>query len=198
MKRVLIFATVLLLPLPLYAMRSLSDSDLSNISNPLSLSINPNQAMNINDSKKTWSDSEGISKFLLYTINLKRNYDIYQNEVSGDTTETQATTRQLYFFYASGFNNDSHISIQNFLIDQITLKDKTTIVSAEDITSPNNIKVTHAESTHSLDYPNGLTKSSNSAYTYMIKSGDIDMRNTYINQTKSIINSGSWVDIKTR
>lgn len=158
--------------------------------------------MDNNDSTITWGDSGGISNFLLNSIKLKSNFNNYLNEDGGYPTETQATTGRFYFFSVLWYNNDNYISIQNFLIDPITLKDKatqdkTTIVSAEDTTGPNNTKATPVETTHSMNYPNGLTNSSNGAYRYIIESGDIKMRDTYINQTKSIINTGSWVDIKT-
>jgi hypothetical protein len=195
MSRLLTFVAVLLLPLSLLAMRSLSDSDLSNIHNPLSLSINPEQAMEINESTVTWSASGSISNILLNSINLKSSFNIYLNEDGGDATEMQAPTGRFHFIYVSWRNNDNYANIHDFLIDP---KDKTTIASAEDNTGPNYIKVTPVQAMYSIEYPNGLTASSNSAYRYIIKSGDIEMRDTYINETKSAINSGSWVDIKTR
>jgi hypothetical protein len=198
MKRLLTFVAVLLLPLSLWAMRPLSDFDLSNINNPLSLSINPDQAITINDNSIIWNDSDGISKFLLNSINLERSSYIYLNETGSETIETQTTTSRFHFLYVSWPNNDNFLSIQTFLIDPITLKDKTVLASAEDNIGFNNIKMFPVRTTHGMEYPDSLSTSSNSSYNYIIKSGDIEMRNTYINQTQSIINSGSWVDIKTR
>jgi hypothetical protein len=178
-------------------MKPLSDFDLSNINNPLSLSIDADQAMNIENSTVTWTDLDGISNFLLNSINREGHFKIYPNENGEDVTEARATANQLFLFYVLWWNNDTGISMENFLIDRITLKDKTATVSAEDI-SGSKAKVIPVETTHSLYYPNGNNSSSNDAYTYIIKSGDIQMRNTYINNTNRTIQSGSWVDIKTR
>ena len=193
-KRVSALLATILLPITLFAMSTLSDSDLSNVSNPLSLSINPDQIMESDNDSLEAVDYSGISKFLLNSIKrgIVFNPDVHDDK--NKTRETQAMGTPLFFVLWD--HEESQISIQNFLIDPITLKDNTAMVSAEDITY--NVSATPAKNTHTLAYPDGVMNSSSSPGRYVIKSGNIEMRDTYINQTRSSIQSKSWVDIKSR
>jgi hypothetical protein len=185
---------ILTLPLSLCAMTPLTESDLSNVSNPLSLNTNSDYMMDINSDAKAWDDSDVISKFLL-NLNRKRNVGLYLDVNNGKTLELQETSKQFSFFSSlSWSNNDIFNKVQLFLVDPITGKNYNTIASSEDthITYSN----PQAENIHTITYPT-YTDSSNSPYRYMIKSGNIDMRDTYINQTRTNINSGSWLDIRT-
>jgi hypothetical protein len=190
MKRISAVLATILLPFTLFAMSTLSDSDLSNVSNPLSLSINPDQIMEYKEA----TDYSGISKFLLNTVKHGIVFNPDANEDNNKTWETYAMGAPLFFVLWD--NTQSRISFKNFLIDPITLKDTTAMVSAEDFT--NNVSATRAGNTHSMEYPDGAMNSSSSPSTYIIRSGNIEMRNTYINQTRSNIQPNSWVDIKTR
>ena len=193
-KRVSALLATLLLPFTLFAMSTLSDSDLSNVSNPPSLSINPDQIMESDNDYLDAVDYSGISKFLLNSIKRGIVFNPEMHEDKNKTRETQAMGTPLFFVLWD--HKENQIIIQNFLIDLITLKDITAMVSAEDITY--NASATRAENTHSMTYPDGVINSSSSPSRYIIKSGNIEMRDTYINQTKSSIQPNSWVDIKTR
>jgi hypothetical protein len=195
MKRVsAVLVTILLLPFTLFAMSTLSDSDLSNVSNPLSLSINPDQIMESDNTSLEAADYSGISKFLLNTIKQGIVLNPDAHEDNNKTWETYAMGAPLFFVLWD--HKESQIIIKNFLIDPITLKDTTAMVSAEDIT--NNVSVPRVGNTHTMVYPDGAMNSSSSPSTYIIRSGNTEMRDTYINQTRSNIQPNSWVDIKTR
>jgi len=194
MKKIMTLLIILLSPLSLCAMRLLSESDLSNVNSPLSLKINSDNMMDINNGAKAWDDSGGISKFLLNSINLTWNVDLYLDKSNGETIETQETGkhfRSLSLFWGTGmFDN-----LQFFLIDPVTGKNYTTIVSGEDTQTI--YSNPQAEYTHTIAYPNDYMISSKNPYRYIIMDGNIEMRDTYISPTKTIINSGSWLDIRT-
>lgn len=154
MNKKVAFLACLLLPLSVWSMSPVTDTDLSNVSTPPSLNINPGQTA-----------------------------------VTGTATETLGDPKT---------DMDSLLGVQKLKIAPISEKDNAALISAEDTNDPNKISVSPPDKNHSMEYPNGLTNSSNGASTYIIKAGDIEMRDTYINQTNSIINSGSWVNIKTR
>ncbi len=175
-------------------MNTLSDSDLSDISNPLSLSINSEKITESGNDSLEAVDYSGISKFLLNTI--KRGI-VFNPDIPEDTTklwETQEKDTPLFFVLLD--SKESQIIIKNFLIDPITLKDTTATDYNEVIHI--DIRSTQAENTHSIEYPRGAINSSNTSSTYTITSGNTEMRNTYINQTRTTIQPDSWVDIKPR
>ena len=194
MRRFLTFLAILILPLFLCAMTPLTESDMSKVSNPLSLKINSDNMMDINNGAKAWDDSGGISKFLLNSINLTWNVDLYLDKSNGETIETQETGkhfRSLSLFWGTGmFDN-----LQFFLIDPVTGKNYTTIISGED--TQKTYSNPQVENTHSMAYPTDYTTSLNNPYRYIIMDGNIEMRDTYRSPTTTIINAGSWVDIRT-
>jgi hypothetical protein len=61
MKSVLSFFTIMLLPLSVWAMIPVSDSDLSNVTGQAGVSINPSLTMDINIGTIAWGDSDGIN-----------------------------------------------------------------------------------------------------------------------------------------
>jgi hypothetical protein len=196
MKRLsVLLITILLLPFNISAMSTLSDSDLSNVSNPLSLSINPDQITEPDNTYLEAVDYSGISKFLLNTIKHGIVFNPVAHEDNNKIWETNAMGVPPFFFVLWD-QKDSQIIIKNFLIDPITLKDTTAKVSAED--NIYNVTATPAGNTRTMYYPDGAVNSSSNSSTYTIRSGNTEMRDTYINQTRSTIQPNSWVDIKTR
>ncbi len=175
-------------------MSTLSDSDLSDVSNPLSLSINPDQIMESDTTYLEALDYSGISKFLFNTIKRGIVFNPDTHEDNNRIWETQEMDTPLFF--ALWDNNDSQIIIKNFLIDPITLKDITATDYDEVIYI--NVRSPQAGNTYSIEYPHGAINNSNTSGTYTITSGNIEMRDTFINQTRSTIQPNSWVDIKTR
>ncbi|MGO9144920.1 MAG: hypothetical protein ACLQDF_00995 [Desulfomonilia bacterium] len=193
MKKVMTLVLILLSPFSLCAMRLLSESDLSNVNNPFSLSINPNQTTGINKSARAGDDSGGISNYLLNSIDLTNNYDVlYENR--GETLEPRET-RNLFFSLSLLWGNGMFNNLQFFLIDPATGKSYTTIIFGED--TQTTYSNPQAESTHTMAYPIDYTISLNNPYRYIIMDGTIEMRDTYRSPTTTIINAGSWVDIKT-
>ncbi len=218
---------VLMLPLLLCAMTPLTETDLSNVSNPLSLSILPDHIMEINNKTITRNDSEGLNKLLPTSSGLMLHFDMNLFEDLDVTAERYATNKPFFSFPWFGGNNDILNNVQIFLIDPVTGKDWTTssfedailnryqiypinsitckdytiiinaeTLNAEDTNEPNSN--TQATGTPSITHSNNDTRNSNSPYIYTITSGNTDMRDTFINKTNTTIQSGSWVDIKTR
>jgi hypothetical protein len=211
----------------LCAMTPLKESDLSNISNPLSLSINPEQRIKINNKPNAWDDSDGLNQLLPTSSGLMLHFDINLFGDIDETAERYASNKPFSSFTLLWSNNDVFHKVQIFLIDPVTGKNYTTLfsdddifnkyqifpinsitwknyttiinaetVNAEDTNEPNSN--TQATGTPSITHSNIDTSSSNSPYRYNIMSGNADMRDTYINKTNTTIQSGSWVDIKTR
>lgn len=165
-------------------MSTLSDSNLSDISNPLSLSVNPDQIMESDNSVLEAVDFSGISKFLFNTIKRGIVFDPVAHEDSNKIWETNAMGVPLFFVQWD--NKESQIIIKNFLIDPIALKDTTAKVSAEGTIY--NLSATPVGNTRTLYFPDGAVNSSNSSSTYTIRSGNTEMRDTYINQRRSPFN----------
>ncbi len=61
MKRVLTILAILLLPLSVWAMTPVSDSDLSNVTGQAGVNINADLTMNVNIGTMAWGDSDGIT-----------------------------------------------------------------------------------------------------------------------------------------
>lgn len=93
---------------------------------------------------------------------------------------------------------DTVANIQKLETDSIKDKDISTGIIAEDTNDTPKIGVPTAGKTYSMEYPEGSKNTSNDSYKYIIKSGDIEMRDTYINRRNSTVIPGSWVDIKPR
>ena len=227
MMRFTTFLAVLMSPLFLCAMTPLTETDLSNVSNPLSLSIHPDHIMEINNKTQTWDDSEGHNKLLSTLSGSMIHFDMNLFDDLDVTAERYATNKPFFSFPWFGGNNDILNNVKIFLIDPVTGKNytelfsedavfnKIQILSINSITWKNystiiNDETVNAEDTNetysnsqatvtpSIAHTNDDTRSSNSPYTYKIMSGNTDMRDTYINKTNTTIQSGSWVDIKTR
>ena len=229
MKKTMIFLTILLLALSVRAMTLLTESDLSNVSNPLSLSINPDQIMKINNKTNAWDNSEGLNKSFPTSSGPMFHFDLNLFEDLDDTEESYAS-KQFSSFPWLGGNNDIN-NVQIFLIDPVTGKDWTTLfsydapfnnyqifplnviiwkdyniiindetinaggVNAEGVNETNSNG--QASSSPSITHSNNDTQSSNNPYRYNIMAGNTDMRDTYIDNRSTTIQSGSWIDIKT-
>jgi hypothetical protein len=207
-------------------MSPLTETDLSNVSNPLSLSINPEQRIKINNIPNEWDDSDGFNQSSQTSSGLRLHFDITLFEDIDETPKRYATNNPFSSLTLLWSNNNVSNDIHIFLIDPITGKNYTALfsddatfktyqtftinqiiwrnyitimnaetVSAEDTNETNsNIK---AIGTPSITHANNDIISSDSPYRYNIMSGDILMRDTYINNWNMTIQAGSWTDIKT-
>jgi hypothetical protein len=227
MKNFIIYVAILFLALSANAMTPLTESDLSNVSNPLSLSINPEQRINVNNQTNVWDTSDGFNQLLPIPSGLMIHFDLNLFEGPGAAEEKDTPDKLFSSFSWLWGKKDVLNKVHIFLIDPVTGKNITSsfsdnasitqyqilpsdlitwknyaaiinaeTVSAED-TNGNNIN-TQATATPSIAHTNDDTRSSNSPYRYYIMSGNTYMRDTYINKTNTTIQSGSWVDIKTR
>jgi hypothetical protein len=220
MNKKVAFLACLLLPLSVWSMSPLTETDLSNVSNPLSISINPDQRIKINNKPNEWDDSEGLNQLSLTSSGLRFHFDINLFEDPDETIEGYAYN--LFSSFSWLRVNNTLNNVQIFIIDPVTgesyitslyedpfpnnirilsnvlniWEDKTTGINAEDA----NRYYSNSQATGkpSMLYPIDRTQSSNDPYSYVIKSGNIDMRDTYINSRSTTIQSGSWVNIKTR
>ena len=60
MKRILMFLVIMLLPLSIWAMTPVSDSELSNVTGQAGVNINPDLTMDITINTMAWGDADGI------------------------------------------------------------------------------------------------------------------------------------------
>lgn len=93
---------------------------------------------------------------------------------------------------------DDLYNIEKLKVDPNRDKDISKEIVAEDNNDPEDIGIPSPSKTYSMEYPDGQSNSSNDTYKYIIRTGDVEMRDTFINQRNSTIAPGSWVDIKTR
>lgn len=195
LKKIIIFWIWLLFPLSVWAMTPLTDLDLGNVNNPLSLSINPVQVTDINNETMDWDDGD-MSRFLLFAIKRWSKARLQLPDSAVEAAEESEAFNRFSFFYVSSGNRNDDKSIKNFLIDPITLKDAYTIGSSAD---DHNQYTISDKPTRSFVYPTGLSTSSNSPVIVHVKpDGNTLLRTYYTNDTNSTIRPNSWVDIKTR
>ncbi len=229
MGKFLTFLAVLILPFPLCAMTPLTESDLSNVSNPLSLSINIEQIIKTTNKPNSSDSSESLSQLLPTSSGLMLHFDVNLFEDPDETAERYATNKQFSSFPWLGGNNNILNNVQIFMIDPATGKDWTTLfyedaifnqyqifsinpsfwknyfttingkaVNAEDINNETyNYTQTTDTPTIPYSYPKDDTHSSNSPLSYPIMSGNTEMRDTYINNTSTTIQTGSWLNIRS-
>ena len=221
MNKIIIFLilSVLLLAISVKAMTPLTEDDLSVVSNPLSLTINLEQ-INMTNNKPYADDYfDGLNQLLLISSGLRFHFDIDLFEDPDETVERDAfnlfssfswlrannTLNNVQIFlinpvtgksYTTSFSEDSvPDDIQTRWLNLITWKDYATIINAEDANG--HYIDTKTTLTPSMVYPVDYKNTSNDPYRYDIKSGNTDMRDTYINNRNTNIQSGSWVNIKT-
>jgi hypothetical protein len=178
MKKTIIFLAILLLAISVRAMSPLTETDLSNVSNPPSLNTNYYNMRDVNHD----------------SYNLKWNVYLDLDESNGETPETQKTSKRISFLSLLWFKS-LFDDLQFYLIDPATGRSYTTIINTED-THGYYIRP-QVTDTPTMVYPIDYSHSTNGYYNYDIISGNIEMRDTYINNRSTTIHSGSWVNIKT-
>ena len=217
MNKKVVFLACLLLPLSVWSMSPLTETDLSNVSTPPSISINPDQRIKINNKPNAWDDSDGLNQLSPTSSGLRFQFDINLFEDPDETVERYAFNLFSSFSWLKG--NNTFNDVQIVIIDPATGKSYTELLTedsiSEDIQTASiywnfYTKIINAEDANryysnpqvtgkpSMLYPIDHTQSSNDPYTYVIKAGTIDMRDTYIDNKSTTIQSGSWVNIKTR
>ena len=219
MNKIIIFLilSVLLLAISVKAMTPLTEDDLSVVSNPLSLTINLEQ-INMTSNKPYADDYfDGLNQLSPISSGLRFHFDINLFEDPDETVERYAFNLFSSFSWLKG--NNTFNDVQIVIIDPATGKSYTELLTedsiSEDIQTASiywnfYTKIINAEDANryysnpqvtgkpSMLYPIDHTQSSNDPYTYVIKAGTIDMRDTYIDNKSTTIQSGSWVNIKTR
>ena len=190
MKKIMTFLGIILMPLSVWTMTPIMDSDLSDVNSPTSLTINPYQ-MKGNISTMVWDDSDAISKFLLNSIIIRRYFDIQLDEYSGSAIETGTIAKHIPFSFDSPGNN---MDVQIFMIDPITGKNYTTIDATADTYNRNYMNSDYQDKMeHYLTYHRGYTSSPNSPIYINLESG---MRDYYTGPSEFNVPKNSWMDIK--
>lgn len=194
MNKIMTFLGIILMPLSVWTMTPIMDSDLSDVNSPTSLTINPDQIVDIKNFTRAWGDYDVISKFLLNSINITRYFDIQLNEYSDVAIETGTLAKHLPFSFVSwGSNNSTNTDVQIFMIDPITGKNYTTINTNVNAYDHYHIISDLLERMyHNLTYSKGYTSSPNSPIYVNLKSG---MRDYYTGPTSFSIPNNSWMDV---
>jgi hypothetical protein len=191
MNKIMTFLGIILMPLSVWTMTPIMDSDLSDVNSPTSLTINPDQIVDIKNFTRAWGDYDVISKFLLNSIIIRKYFDIQLDEYSGSAIETDTIAKHIPFSFDSRSNN---MDAQIFMIDPITGKNYTTIDANADAYNRNYMNSDYLDKMeHYLTYHRGYTSSPNSPIYIKLESG---MRDYYTGPTEFSVPKNSWMDIK--
>ncbi|HOM29379.1 MAG TPA: hypothetical protein PLS81_07970 [Deltaproteobacteria bacterium] len=120
------------------------------------------------------------------SLNIIRSPETVQEslKVEGAQAQTQATTR------AGSLKRQREEPIQE--------KDIEAIAMPEDVSETEHDVRKINKQSYSIEHPDGSRMEWGDAYRFIIKSGDTEMRDTFIQQRGAEISPGSWVDIKPR
>jgi len=193
MRQTTIILMLLLLAPALFAMRPMTDHDLSNISNPLSLGVNPDTMANGDRAAVNTGDTGCIVKFLQNGY-LRSAYDsmCYQDILAAG--EEPLSDRQPFgalYFILSGEQYEFY-STTDYLKDQRTLRENSGYASTDSPFAPASAEQ-QSSTRRSIEYPDGRAASSNDPIVVTTR-----LRTYYTNDTSSMVHNNSWVDIKVR
>jgi hypothetical protein len=201
MKNLMTFIFIISVNLPAWAMTSLEDADLSEVSNPQSLSIVREDAVGDPGSSEEirpgilenfYGNSRQKSLYSLASLEPDKPLDVNES-MENDEAESR------YALSSTELKRENPQQQRSLLIDQINRKHLKDLVSLEENTDTTiNTTAIREMNTRTLAYPEGKRNSSSDIYTYRIYFNNIEMRDTFINQRNTDIRSGSWVDIKVR
>ena len=190
MNKIMTFLVIILMPLSVWTMTPIMDSDLSDVNSPTSLTINPDQVVDIKNFTRAWGDYDVISKFLLNSIIIRKYFDIQLDEYSGSAIETDTIAKHIPFSFDSRSNN---MDAQIFMIDPITGKNYTTIDANADAYNRNYMNRDYLDKMeHYLTYHRGYTSNPNSPIYIKLESG---MRDYYTGPTEFSVPKNSWMDV---
>jgi len=111
MKRVLTILAILLLPLSVWAMTPVNDSDLSNVTGQAGVNINADLTMNITIGTMAWGDSDGI----------QGTYDCWATNTSGGYIGIKGFDISNLKIRARAESTDAYNSYTTFLLKPITI-----------------------------------------------------------------------------
>ncbi len=126
MKKIMAFLFILLLPIPVCAMKSIADSELSSISGPASLSISFEQTLNIDEGPLAWGTYYYLNRVLSASAHPS---PVTQNEGNGETREDEETISQKYSIALSSSVTSIYKTLQT---PRLSLKGKSMSYSDTD------------------------------------------------------------------
>jgi hypothetical protein len=117
MKRVLTILAIMLLPLSLWAMTPVNDSDLSNVTGQAGVNINANLTMNISIGTMAWGDADGVSNTFggLWTTTANAGGYIGVNDFNIKNLTIKARTAA-----SDGYNGYNTLYLKPITIDVAT------------------------------------------------------------------------------
>jgi hypothetical protein len=204
MDKVLALLIIFLLPLSVWAMTQVTDSDLSDISSPTGLSIN-NPSDHImksnNDTARTGNNHGDVSKFWQISPDHPSNFGIHLDENSGENREEE--TARFSFPLMSW----------NLVLDRLTVIDRTkdledlyykrfTLTGSIADTPGSYVRSdTQADTLHSIAFPDGYKGGANENSPNILDyrpDGRTQLRYYYTGRAGFTIQPNSWVDVKVR
>ena len=193
MKKAPIWLMLLLLPMALYAMRPLDDLDLSNVSNPLSLSAIPDGMANKDYAAAKDGAAGCIMKFLQNSFSPGAYGDLRFRYPGADEEEPLSDMQPFPALYLmlTGEQYEPY-STNDYLKDQRALRENSAYASTDSPLAATPLEQQSSQK-RSIEYPDGRTASSNDPIVVTTP-----LRTYYTNDTSSIIHHKSWVDIKAR
>ena len=105
MKRVLAILVIMLLPLSVWAMTPVADTDLSDITGQAGVNINANLTMNISIGTMAWGDADGINS---------ATQGLGYSSMGGN-----------FSWLANGSTSGGYIGVSNFNLTNLTIKART-------------------------------------------------------------------------
>jgi hypothetical protein len=200
MKNLMMLIIILFMNLPAWAMTSLEDIDLSEVSHPQSLGVVTEVVVdNAGDTeetrsvilKKFYKNSKKKSMYSLSLLEINEPLDV-NDTIENDEAESK------YLLSPAEKSREQVQQQRSLLIDQINGKYLQDMVASEDNTDTTVTTGKETAGTHTLAYPDGNKNSSKNTYSYRVIFNNTEMRDTFINTRNTDIRSGSWVDIKVR
>lgn len=196
MKDLMIFAIAFFMSLPAWAMTSLADTDLSEVSHPQSIMAEISK-----DTGSAEDSRPGILKKFYNNSKMKSAYSLISLEIDGHLDVNESIEDEAYggrLTLSSDQRREDLSQQKSLLIDQINGKWRDMVYSEDnsDMTATTvTIKDTNP---HTLFYRDGSRNSTTDSYSYRLYFNNTEMRDTFIQQRGTDIRSGSWVDIKVR
>ena len=188
MKRGLILLAILFLPLQLFAGIKLSDDDLSIIWAQSSLKSGEQEKMPLNVFMSSSRLPEEDTSNKLF----KSAGNIYSEEDSA----IELLASQIHVVFGESTMTEGQSSqlqpTSTNTIEEELKKLKKGYIYAYDL---DNMEIQPILVKPSISYVKGETNSQNGPAVYTIKSGNIEMRDCFINQSSSKILPGGWVDV---
>jgi hypothetical protein len=198
MKKIILIIALLVISMPVWALKPMGDVALSRVSGPDSLSVKtPERARLVLHKPVKKEAFKGIGKTILEEAGVLCDMILYGDSDIHDKKSFPRWSLNVSFFPRNLDYRDIYDSASEFESDQAKGK------FGYDIALNNRMNASYSlsdpiGSDHSIYYLLGSYRRSDEPVTWVTKPyGGPEMRNHYLNNTSTAVQPKSWVDIKT-